>query len=239
MQDVSSGLRREAVMAADATPEARREFIRRTYAHLGVAILAFVGLEYLLLNSSLAPKIMMTLGSGGRLGWLAVLAGFVLVSWVAERWARNARSPGMQYLGLAVYIVAEAFIFIPLLFIATYFARYDGLLGTAALITGVVFAGLTAVVFLSKADFAWMRGLLAVGGLAAMGVLVASLVFGFTLGTVYCGAVVLLAAGYILYHTSNVLHHYPIGSEVAAALALFASIALLFWYVLRILMSRR
>lgn len=240
MQEQPYTLRREAVIAAEAPADERRDFIRKTYAHLGVAILSFVGLEYLLLHSPFAPKMIeLTLIRGGRFGWLLVLVGFMVVGGLAERWARRPASPGMQYLGLAVYVVAEAIVFIPLLYIAAFYARYDGLLGTAALITGVVFAGLTAVVFLTKADFSWMRGLLYSCGLAAVGVLVASLIFGFSLGTIYSGAIVLLASGYILYHTSNVLHHYPIGSHVAASLALFASVALLFWYVLRILMSRR
>jgi len=232
-------LRREAVIAADATPEARRDFIRRTYAHLGVAVLAFIALEYLLLNSTFAVKMVSMTARGGRLGWLAVLGGFILVGYIAERWARDSVSPGMQYLGLIVYVIAEAIIFIPILFLAAYYTRYEGILGTAALITAVVFVGLTAVVFLTGADFSWMGQFLYVAGVGAFGILVASLIFGFSLGTIFAGAIVLLSAGYILYHTSNILHHYPIGSHVAASLALFASIATLFWWVLRILMSRR
>ena len=44
-----------------------------------------------------------------------------------------------------------------------------------------------------------------------------------------------------LYHTSNVMLHYRTDQHVAAALALLAAVALLFWYVLRIMMifSRR
>ncbi len=42
----------------------------------------------------------------------------------------------------------------------------------------------------------------------------------------------------ILYDTSNVLHHYPENRAVAAALQLFASVALMFWYVLRLFLSR-
>lgn len=234
------GLRREAVIAADATPDARRDFIQKTYAHLGAAVVAFIGLEYLLIHSPIAPRfIELTLIRGGRFGWLIVLLMFMGVSWLAERWARNAASPAMQYLGLAVYVVAEAFVFIPLLYIAAFYAKYDGVIATAGWITAITFAGLTGIVMFSKKDFSWMRGLLYASGLAAAGVIVASILFGFTLGTVFSGLMVLLAAGYILYHTSNVLHHYPIGSHVAASLALFASVALLFWYVLRILMSRR
>ena len=50
-------------------------------------------------------------------------------------------------------------------------------------------------------------------------------------------AMVVLASGYILYDTSNILHHYRTNQHVAAALALFASVALLFWYVIRILIA--
>lgn len=233
------GLRRETVIAADATPEARRDFIQQTYIHLGVAVIAFIGLEYLLVHSTVGEAwTRLTLGNG-RFGWLLVLGLFIFVSWVAEKWARSNKSPGMQYLGLAVYVIAEAFVFLPLLWVAATFTRFEGLIATAGWITTITFAGLTAIVFLSKKDFSWMRPMLYTAGLVGLGVIVASLLFGFTLGTLFCGAMVLLAAGYILYHTSNVLHHYPIGSHVAASLALFSSVALLFWYVLQLLMSRR
>ena len=45
--------------------------------------------------------------------------------------------------------------------------------------------------------------------------------------------------GYILYYTSNILHQYRTDQYVAAALALFASVALLFWYVIQIFMASR
>jgi FtsH-binding integral membrane protein len=45
------------------------------------------------------------------------------------------------------------------------------------------------------------------------------------------------AAGAILYNTSNVLHHYRPDQHVAASLALFASVALLFWYVLQLVIA--
>lgn len=49
---------------------------------------------------------------------------------------------------------------------------------------------------------------------------------------------VAFAAGCILYNTSNIIHHYETEQYVAASLGLFASVALRFWYVLRIFMSR-
>jgi FtsH-binding integral membrane protein len=74
-------------------------------------------------------------------------------------------------------------------------------------------------------------------GFAALGLVLCGWLFGFSLGLWFTGAMILFACGYILYDTSNVLHHYRIGQHVAASLALFASVALLFWYVLRLLMA--
>ncbi len=82
-----------------------------------------------------------------------------------------------------------------------------------------------------------MGNFLKIAFLVAFGVIVCSFIFGFTLGLVFSGAMALLAAGAVLYTTSNILHQYHPGQHVAAALALFSSIALLFWYVLQIVMS--
>ena len=65
-----------------------------------------------------------------------------------------------------------------------------------------------------------------------------SILFGFNLGNLFAGVMIALAAAYILYYTSNVLHHYRLDQYVAASLALFAAVALLFWYVLQLFMSR-
>ena len=48
-----------------------------------------------------------------------------------------------------------------------------------------------------------------------------------------------VAGAAILYDTSNVIHHFPQDRYVAAALTLFASVALIFWYVLRLFMGSR
>ncbi|MBA3482924.1 MAG: Bax inhibitor-1 family protein [Pirellulales bacterium] len=221
--------------AADAPATERATFIRRTYLHLLIAVLAFIGLETALLNSSLAePMTQFALGNG-RIGWLVVIAAFVGVSWLANSWASSATSVGMQYLGLALYVVAQAFIFVPLLFMAR---LYDpSLIMTAAVLTGIIFCGLTAIVFLTGADFSFMRTGLSIAGFGAIAVIACSAFMGFNLGVFFIGAMIIFASAYILYDTSNVLHHYRIGQHVAASLALFASVALLFWYIVQLLMS--
>ncbi len=229
---------------AQATPDARVAFIRKTYTHLAAAVYAFAALEWALFR--LVPEetmqnLVATLLSGWNM--LFLLGGFMVVSMIADRWARSDVSLGMQYAGLFLYVVAEAVIFLPLLYIGLY--RTDGIemlaganvVGTAAVITLVMFAGLTAAVFVTGKDFSFLRTALMIGGFAALGLILCGAVFGFSLGMLFSGGMIVLACGYILYNTSNVMLHYRTDQHVAAALTLFASVALLFWYVLRILMA--
>ncbi len=225
------------VVAADADATERAAFIRRTYLHLGAAILAFVGLEAVLLNLPGIDRLVQTM-VGGK-GWLLVLALFMGASWIADKWARSDVSEGMQYLGLGLYVVAEAIIFLPLLYFAAYVSGDSALIPMAGIITGLLFAGLTATAFLTGADFSFLKGVLIVGGFIAMGVIVCSILFGFSLGIIFSAIMILFAACSILYTTSNVLLHYRTDQHVAASLALFAGVMLLLWYVLRLLSSLR
>jgi FtsH-binding integral membrane protein len=222
--------------AAMAAADERSDFITRTYLHLAAAIGLFVGLEAVLLN---IPGIENLVGMmlGGRFSWLVVLGLFMLVSHVADRWARSAISPATQYLGLGLYVVAEALIFVPLLYLAR--LADPTIIPTAAVATLGLFALLTLVVFVTRKDFSFLRSILVFGGFAALGLLVVGIIFQFALGPIFTYAMIALACGYILYDTSNVLHHYRIGQHVAAALALFASLALLFWYIVQLFLSRR
>jgi len=224
-----------AIFAAQAAADERADFITKTYLHLAGAIGVFIVLEAVLLNM---PGIENLVGLmiGTRFGWLISLGLFMLVSYMAESWARSAISPGTQYLGLGVYIVAEAIILVPLLYMAR--AMDPAIITSAGMATMALFGGLTAVVFVTRKDFSFLRTVLIFGGLAAMGFIVVALLTGFALGPIFTYAMIALACGYILYHTSNVLHHYRIGQHVAASLALFASVALLFWYILMLFMSR-
>lgn len=217
-----------------AVPAVRAQFIRRTYAHLAYAILGFAALEFALLNSPFADALVSTL----TWSWLLTLGLFIGASWVADRWARSNVSQGMQYAGLALYVVAEAIIFLPLMYIAAYYSDPTVIPATGVL-TGLLFLGLTAVAFTSRTDFSFLRGVIMLGSLLALGLIVASLLFGFTLGVIFSVAMVGLAATAILYSTSNILRHYRTDQHVAAALSLFAAVALMYFYILRILTSLR
>ena len=188
----------------------------------------------MLLASPLAP-VLANLMLGGRWSWLIVLGLYMFVSHIATKWASTTTSLGGQYAGLGLYIVAEVILFCPLLMLASRFG--EGLIMKAALITGGVFVGLTWVAFTTGKDFAFMAGFLKVASLVALATIGVSLIFGFSLGVWFTGAMLLLASGLILYQTSNIIHHYQTTQYVAASLALFASVALLFWYVVRFLMA--
>ena len=224
-------------VVAEAPVDVRATFIRKTYAHLAGAIAALVALEFLLFQIPGIEKIVMTMMGG--FSWLFVLGGFMVVSWLANKWAMSSTSMGMQYAGLGIYVVAEAIIFLPLLLIAAHpqFLNQPQIIGQAAIITGALFGGLTLIAFTTKKDFSFLGGILKMGFFVAMGLIVASIFMGFNLGLLFSGAMILLASISILYSTSNIIHHYGTTQYVAAALGLFASVALLFWYVLRILMA--
>jgi hypothetical protein len=225
-----------AVYADNAAAADRATFIRKTYLHVAGSVGALVLLETLLLNSPIAASLT-SLMLTGKWSWLIVLGAFFLVTNVAEKMASSATSIGGQYAGLGLYIVAETLILCPMLLIASAYA--DGIIMQAALITVGMFIGLTWIAFTTKKDFTFMGGFLKIAGMVAMGAIVASIAFGFTMGLFFSAAMILLVGGTILYQTSNVMLHFNTNQHVAASLTLFASIATMFWYVLRLLMSSR
>ena len=212
--------------------DARASFINRTYNHLMGAIVLFTLIEVGLFQSGIAEAIAQVLLGGS---WLLVLGAFMLVSWFASRVALTSESKGAQYAALGGFVVAESIIFVPMLWLANQSA--PGAIQSAAGVTLVGFAGLTAVAFVTRKDFSFLRGMLMWGGVVAMLAIVGGILFGFELGTWFSVAMVGFAGAAILYDTSNVLHHFPEDRYVGAALQLFASVALLFWYVLRLFMS--
>ena len=219
--------------ATHATPiDARAQFISRTYTHLLVSVLLFIAIEAWLFATGLGETMAQAmLGTS----WLLVLGGFMLVSWMATRVAHSVESPVLQYLALFGFVLAESIIFVPLLYIAESMA--PGTISWAGIVTAAGFAVLTGIAFHTRKDFSFLRGALIWGGFAALAAIVIGVVAGFSLGPFFALAMVAYAGAAILYDTSNVIHHYPEDRHVAASLQLFASVALMLWYVIQILMS--
>ena len=217
---------------AQASVEDRSEFIWKCYAHVVGAILAFAAVEVYLFQSGIAESIAMPMLNN----WLLVLGAFMLGGWGASHVAHRIQSMQAQYAALAFFVVLEALIFAPMLYVA--YLYQPGIIDSAAGVTLLGCGGLIAVAMITRKDFSFLRGLLVWGGMLALVGIAGSLLFGYNLGTWFSLAMIGFAGAAVLYDTSNILHHYPRDKYVAASLELFASIALMFWYVLRLFMSR-
>lgn len=229
----------QLTFASQAGVDARADFIGKVYLHLGGAVLAFAGLTALLMMTSFDEVIARTAFGNGTIGYLIFFAGFIGASWLAQSYAQSNNSPSQQYFGLGLYTVAEAIFFAPLLYLAQTIGGPE-VIPTAGVLTGITFAGLTAIVWLTRYNFSFLGPALGVGCFAIMGVFICSMIFGFdlsSLGVWLPAGLVVFASLYILYDTSNIMHHYQIGQHVAASLALFASVMLLFWYMIRLVMA--
>lgn len=220
--------------AAAGLDSRRIGFIRSTYLHLGAAIVAFTLLCAALYVSGVGLAMLKLMGAS-KWTWIGFLGGFMVVSWFATSWADNADSNGKQLLGLGLFVVAEALLFAPMLAIAGRVA--PGAIGAAAFITFLLVGGLTFTAFTLKKDFSFLGGILKIAGFVALGAILASVIFGFQLGIWFSAIMIIFAGGCVLYDTSNIIHHYPDDRPAGAALHLFASVAMMFWYVLRLLMS--
>ena len=229
-------------IAANALPTERATFMRRTYLHVAGAVFAFVMLETLFFSFIGADSANHQWLLGflrSPVSQLLVLGGFIGAGYLARYWANSTASPTLQYMGLGLYVVAEAIIFVPILVIAAYYCGDPLIIPKAGILTLCAFAGLTAAALLTRKDFSFLGPILSVGGFMMMGLIVISIFLPHyvSLGLWFSFLAVGLAAGYILYDTSNILHHYSTNMHVAASLALFSSIATMFYYILRILMQ--
>ena len=216
----------------------RSEFLSRVYQHLLAAVVAFVAFEALLINLGIAREIYELIsGGGGR--WLIVLGGFMVVNWLATNAAHDILNPSRQYAGLFGMAAGEALIFAPFLH---YVFEVEGggttTVLAAAVITAIGFAGLSAVALVTRADLSFLRPILLWTGVCALVLIIGALLFGFELGVWFSVAMIALAGGSILYQTQTIMRRYPAEAYVGAAVQLFASVMLLFWYVLRLLARR-
>jgi FtsH-binding integral membrane protein len=212
----------------------RSQFVNRTYMHLLGAIMLFAAVEYWIFSTPYAEQMALFMLEKS---WLAVLGAFILVSWIASHVAHRVESTGAQYAALGAFVVAEAIIFVPMFYIAMLLG--SEIIEAAVLVTLGAFIALTAIAMISGRDFSFLKSFLMWGGLIALGTIVLGIMIGFHLGTYFSMAMIGLAGASILYDTSKILKTYPEDRYIAAALELFASVALMLWYVLRLFLSRR
>ena len=225
-----------AAPVAQHSADVRVRFMRRVYAHLMGAVAGFVLIEFFLFSTGIAYSITEFIFNGPSYSWLLILGGFAVVSWLASSVAHRATTPAAQYSAYTALIVAEALLFVPLLVFAS--LQAPGSITSAALLTAVGFTGLTVIAITSGRDFSVLGAYVKWALIVALMLIVGAVVFGFELGTWFSVVMIGVAGCAILYDTSKVLRSYPPDREVAASMELFASLALLFWYVLRLVSDR-
>ena len=216
--------------------EDRSQFIWKCYAHVVGAILALIAVEYYLFSSGAAEAIAQTMMRSP----LGVVVGFIGLSWAAGHMAHRLESTAAQYAAFAAFVVLWAVMFVPILGYAIVYGQERGvnIIEDAAVVTVFGCAALIATVMITRKDFSFLRGVMVWGFFIAIGLIAASLLFGFDLGTWFSVGMIGFAGVAVLYDTSNIMHHYPQDKYVAASMALFASIAMMFFYILRLFMSR-
>lgn len=212
----------------------RSDFIVKVYQHLLLAIGAFVVIEALLMRLGVAESMYDFFAESGGGAWLLILGGFMIVSWLATNAAHSA-DPQAQYAGLFGMAAAYSLIFAPMLHYFFSVSDGGGTVWQAAVITGLGFAGLSAVGYTTRKDLDFLRPLLMWGGICALLLIVAAVLFGLELGVWFSLAMIALAGASILYSTQRIIRSYSTDRYVGAAVELFGSVMLLFWYVLRLM----
>jgi len=222
----------------NAPEEERAAFLVRVYQHLGLAVAAFIVFETLLFMSPVAEGMYDFFASSG-VAWLALLGVFMIAQWFASNSVQKLDNPGAQYMGLFAMSAAYSVLFAPFLWYVFKINPDGGSdVWAAAAVTGIMFAALTVVAFVTRRDLGFLRPIVMWGGIAAMGLILVSVLFGMQLGLLFSVAMVALAGAAILYQTQDIVRRYPAWAHVGAAVALFGSLMTMFWYVLRIFSSR-
>lgn len=228
-------------VVADAPSELRASFYRKTYGLVALSFFAWaVTLGGFFALGLAVPLTKLMLGSG-QFAWLIVLGLFWVATSVGQSMAYSRGSALKQYLGLGIYIVAEALIFVPLIAIVAMKTNGDimQILAPAGTVTGLLILALTATVFMTRTDFSFLGAVVGIGSVVALGAIVVFCIFNVNVGSWFAFAMVALMGAAILWQTWRVKEQCAPDQHVGAALSLFAGFVTLLWYVVQIFLSRR
>ncbi len=224
-----------ATPVASLAEDDRIAFMTRVYQHLALAIVAFIGFEFLLFSTGFAEWFYGK-ASGGA--WLLVLGLFMLGGWVTTQATMDLDNPSRQYSGLFGQAAIYAVLFAPMLYWVFEVKDSPGEVWSAALITAVGFGGLSVTAWFTRRDLSFLRPIVMWGVMASMLLIVFAIIFGANLGTWFSVGMVALMGASILYNTQAIMRRYPPQAHIAAAVSLFGSVMIMFYYILRIVSSR-
>jgi FtsH-binding integral membrane protein len=222
--------------AIDAAVNERMGFIRRTYLHL----LGEIGAVGLVTWITLQTPALSRIAVGLLSNMLFYFAAFFGVALVSRKLMAGERSAATQYVGAGLWVVLLGLLVAPLAMIVHAKTGSYDILGRGFLLTGCVFGGLSAYVFTTKKDFSFLGGALSMASLLLLGVAVISVFLGWGGGSpVWSILWVVLLGGWVLYDTSQVLHHRRVGQHVAASVDLLVDFVYLFIHIVLLLMRSR
>ncbi len=211
-------------MAADATAEARLNFIRLTYVMFTASVLTAVIGGIISLNTPLA-NLVMAFAPWSLLAILPLSIGAQMVS----------DKPNLGTAALFGFALLLGIIIAPVVNLYS-----PNTVTQAGALTVLIFGALTAYVFITRKDFNFIGGIVFVGLIACFGAgLLNYFVFknsGFSYWIAW--GVLLFSAGFVLYDTSNIMQRYPLNQPAGAALGLLISFFNIFMSLLRILNGR-
>lgn len=209
-----------------ALSEERVAFVRKVYTWFTASLLTAVG-------AGMAATLIPALGQWAVTHRTELWVGefvLILASWfLRDRFPINipllfgfAAVTGLSLgaVGLSLMAVGKAHV-----------------MGKAGLVTAMTFSGLTFYAFTTTRDFSFMRGFLVSGMWAVFGIAMAAMVFGFggnALWFVLSAVGAVVGAGYVLYDTHNIIHHYEEGQEVGAAFNLYWDVWYLFFNLIQL-----
>lgn len=212
--------------ASEAPVEERMAFLRKVYGLLSISVLMAAAASWFTLTN---------------LGFLAMVARSQMIFFVLQigaiffaMWARKKETMGL--VALFLFTILTGITTAPVLYM------YSGSTVTqAALLTGLIFGGLSIYTIRSKKDFSFMGGMLTTGLLIlVVGGLLNAFIFKSSAGAFMFSCVgVFLFSGFIIYDTFNILRRYPTDEYISATLSLYLDILNLFMALLHILGGSR
>ncbi len=220
--------------AIHAAVNERMGFIRKTYTHLGAELLGVFFVAWMAVTVPAFRSLSFVLWNN----FIILLVALFAVAFASRKLMEGDRAVSTQYFGAGLWVLFLGLFVAPLALIAE--ARFGSLavLGEAFILTACVFGGLTAYVYFTKKDFSFMRGALNMITMVAVGIgLILTFMGG--LPTIWSLLVVVLLGGWVLYDTSNILHHRRVDQYVAASVDLLANFVLMFFNIAILLMSGR
>jgi len=231
-------------LVAQADPSDAAQFYRKTYGLVALAFAGFAGLLYTFFELTPVAFIVMSslsamFKSVGNFTWLIVMLVFWAGTYFAQKLAANRASRESQYAGLALYVLLEALIFIPLIAIVAADGNPRDILIPACAVTGALVLGLTLAVQFTQVDFSFLRIVIVIGSICALGAIIVFTLMGFNPGTWFALAMILLMATVILYQTYVIKNNCSTDDYVIAAFILFSAFVTLLWYVIRFFMGSR